>query len=196
MISVSLDDEGLLQQEGSGPNFQGDRLTQCTCQRIIRAEKKNPKEWLDGWWIAGFTSPKLCGRLWLFYLAKVEQVYASQAELWEAMPELRAAKSTRRNRLGDLYQPDPATGSLDPFDPAYYYPPIVGHSHRPTAADGGWKKDIDFYHPTFQRRPVLLVAKPELTCLWQTPLLYLKDHPRNKTWDSPAALLTKLIEAV
>jgi hypothetical protein len=28
--------------------------------------------------------------------------------------------------------------------------------------------------------------------LWQAPLLYLADHPGNKTWDSVGALLSKL----
>jgi len=193
MISVSLDESGLFQQEGSGPNFQGGCLTLCTCQCVFRAEKKNPVEWLDDWWIAGFTTANLCGRNWLFYLAQVEQVYASQSELWEALPVgLRLAKSTRRNRLGDAYQPNPSSGCTDPFDADHYFPPMVGHSHRPTAGHDGWKDDIEFYHAAFKRHPVLLVAKPELTFLWQTPLLFLGNHPRNKTWDSVSALLSKL----
>ena len=47
-------------------------------------------------------------------------------------------------------------------------------------------------HPTFKRHSVLLVAKPELTFIWQTPLLFLDEHPRNKTWTSVGALLSKL----
>jgi hypothetical protein len=196
MTSVSVD-EGLLQQWGSGPNYQGGCLTLCTCAHKIRAEKRNPEEWLHDWWIAGFTSPKCNGGFWLFYLAQIGQVYRSMAELWTALPShLRLAKSARRNRLGDAYQPNPSSACLDPFDAAHYYPPMLGHSHRKDASDDAWKEDVEFYDGSFKRYDVYLAAKPKLTFLWQTPLLYLEDHPRNKTWDSVAALLTKLLEAV
>ncbi len=191
MTSVALDEAELLQQEGSGPNYQGGCLTLCTCQCVFRAEKKNSEEWLDDWWIAGFTIPNYCGRIWLFYLAQIEQVYASQDELWQALPgQLRQAKSTRRNRLGDAYQPNPSSSCLDAWDAAHYHPPMVCHSHHVTAADDGWKNDIEFFHPTFKRHSVLLVAKPELTFIWQTPLLFLNEHPRTKTWASVGALLS------
>jgi hypothetical protein len=192
MISVCLDDTGQLEQYGSGPNFQGGILTLCTCRHEIRAEKVNPQDW-RGWWFAGFTSPKSCGRLWLFYLARMEAVYASQADLWEALPaHVRQAKSTRRNRLGDVYQPNPSSPCADPWDAAHYYPPLVGHSHHLTASDDNWKKDIEFYHSNFKRRAPYLVAKPELTFLWQTPMLYLDEHPRNLTRDNVKALLSRL----
>jgi hypothetical protein len=193
MISVSRDETGALQQEGSGPNFQGGCLTLCTCQCVFRAEKRNPDEWLDDWWVAGFTSPLICGRTWLFYLAQVEHVYASQADLWKALPQtLRRAKSTRTNHLGDAYQPNPASGCSDPFDTAHYHPPMLGHSHHQTESDDGWVNDIEFFHAGFGRHPVLLVAKPALTFLWQTPLLFVDSHPRNKTWDNLHALLGRL----
>jgi hypothetical protein len=196
MISITLDDEESLQQEGSGPNFQGGCLTLCTCAHQIRAEKTQPGEWQEDWWLAGFTSPRLCGRTWLFYLAQVEQVYTTEADLWAALPSsLRLAKSTRRNRLGDAYQPNPASSCADPFDAAHYHTPVVGHTHHVDAADDTWKKDIEFYHSNFKRHAPHLVAKPELTFLWQTPTMYLKDHPRNKTWDSVGALLSKLTMA-
>ena len=59
--------------------------------------------------------------------------------------QLRQAKSTRRNRLGDAYQPNPSSPCLDPWDAVHYYPPMVGHSHHVTAADDGWKNDIEFF---------------------------------------------------
>ncbi|HKI35736.1 MAG TPA: hypothetical protein VKA46_28025 [Gemmataceae bacterium] len=43
MISVWPDEIGLLQQRGSGPNYQGGCLTLCTCRHEIRAEKTNPQ---------------------------------------------------------------------------------------------------------------------------------------------------------
>lgn len=192
MTSVSVDD-GLLQQWGSGPNYQGDCLTLCTCAHKIRAEKRNPDDWLQAWWIAGFTSPKADGGFWLFYLAQVGQVYKSMADLWTALsPQLRRAKSSLHNRLGDAFRPNPASTCVDVFDAAHYCPPMLGHSHRKDASDNGWKNDIEFYDRSFKRYDVYLMANPERTFLWQTPLLYLSSHPRNKTWDGVGALLAAL----
>src|SRR5713101_3442970 len=100
MISVYRDERGQFEQYGSGPNFQSGSLTLCTCRHEIRAEKTDPTEWLEDWWLAGFTSPRLCGRTWLFYLAQVELVYPTAASLWESLSDnLQQAKSTRYNRL-------------------------------------------------------------------------------------------------
>ena len=74
--------------------------------------------------------------------------------------QLRQAKSTRRNRLGDAYQPNPSSPCLDPWDAVHYYPPMVGHSHHVTAADDGWKNDRNFSHPPFKRHSVLLSPSP------------------------------------
>lgn len=195
MISVYPDDRGQHEQYGSGPNYQGGCLTLCTCAHQIRAEKRNPGEW-NGSWLAGFTSPRLCGRTWLFYLAQVEQVYPTAASHWAAFPaHLRQAKTTRRNRLGDAFQPNPASSCADPFDADHYHPPMIGHSHHETAWDDNWKKDIEFYNGLFGRHSVYLVAKPELTFLWQTPTLFLNNHPRNDSWPSVDALLRRLVTA-
>ena len=37
-----------------------------------------------------------------------------------------------------------------------------------------------------------LVAKPELTFIWQSPTMYLKEHPRNQSWEIVDELLAKL----
>jgi hypothetical protein len=110
-------------------------------------------------------------------------------------PNLRQAKSTRRNRLGDAYQPNPASSCADPFDATQYHPPMIGHSHRESGSDETWKNDIEFYNCKFKRHSAYIVAKPCLTFLWQTPTLYLKDHPRNQSWDSVDDLLRRLIAA-
>jgi hypothetical protein len=61
LISVSLGEEGLLQQEGSGPSYQGGCLTLCTCQRVFRAEKRTPKSgWTTGGW-PGSPAPSSAG---------------------------------------------------------------------------------------------------------------------------------------
>lgn len=129
----------------------------------------------------------------MFYLAQVGRVYETQADLWAALPvPIRSAKTTRRNPLGDVYQPDPASGCSDPHDIAHYHAPMVGHSHHQTVDDHGWHNDIEFFHNGFKRYPVLLVAEPSLTFLWQTPRLYVDRHERNDTWDSVPALLLRL----
>lgn len=199
MTSVDPDEDGLHRHYGSGPNFQGGCLTLCTCAHQIRAEKKHTGEW-EGSWLAGFTTPRQCGRAWLFYLAQVERVYATAADLWTALPSLplphlQQAKSTRRNRLGDAFQPNLDSSCADPFDAAHYYPPMLGHSHHTTASDANWKNDIEFYNSSFKRHSVYLVANPELTFLWQTPTLYLREHHRNQSWESVDALLRRLIVA-
>ncbi len=151
MTSVAPDERGQFEQYGSGPNFQGGCLTLCTCAHQIRVEKRIADEW-KGWWLAGFTSPRLCGRIWLFYLAHVECAYPTAASLWAALPaNLRQAKATRRNRLGDAFEPNPASSCADPFDAAHYHPPMVGHSHHETASDDNWKKDIEFFNRQFKR---------------------------------------------
>lgn len=195
MTTVCPDDRGQFEQYGSGPNFQGGCLTLCTCAHQIRAEKRNPGDW-NGSWLAGFTSPRLCGRTWLFYLAQVEEFYLTAASHWAALPaNLRQAKSTQRNRLGDAFQPNPASSCAGPFDADHYHPPMIGHSHHVDATDENWKKDIEFLNSKFERHSVYLVANPELTFLWQTPTMYLKDHPRNRAWGSVGTLLSKLTMA-
>jgi hypothetical protein len=192
MISVYINNQGRLEHYGSGPNFQGGCLTLCTCAHQIRTEKY-AADW-EGCWLAGFTSPRLCDRTWLFYLAQVRSGYPTAAGLWAALPaSLRQAKSTRRNRLGDAFQPNPTSSCGDPLDAAHYHPPMVGHSHRRTAATEDWKKDIEFSNAQFGRHAAYLVADPAFTFLWQTPALFLEHHPRNQGWESVDILLTRLI---
>jgi hypothetical protein len=70
---------------------------------------------------------------------------------------------------------------------------MIGHSHRTKASDDNWKNDIEFYN-RFKRHSADVIAKPNLTFLWQTPTLYLKDHPRNQSWDNVDDLLARLVE--
>lgn len=190
MTSVWRDGIGLLEQRGSGPNYQGDCLTLCTCAHQIRAGKE-PNDWLDDWWVAGFTSPDQCDQIYLFYLAKIEKVYKSQAEICKALPpETLNAKTTRRNRLGDIYEPNRLSDCTDPFNVAHYFPPMIGHSHREKASDQRWLRDIDY--PRYGRRASYFLAKPTLSFLWQTPLLFLTQHPRQRKWGSLAEMLDSL----
>ncbi|WP_145233790.1 hypothetical protein [Urbifossiella limnaea] len=191
MISVYVDDQGRLEHYGSGPNFQGGCLTLCTCAHQIRTEK-HAADW-EGCWLAGFTSPRLCDRTWLFYLAQVGAGYPTAAGMWTALPALQGAKSTRQHRLGDMFEPRLTSSFSNPCKSTSYYPPMVGHSHRRTAATDDWKKDIEFSNAQFGRHAAYLVADPAFTFLWQTPALFLEHHARNQGWESVDVLLQRLI---
>lgn len=78
MSSVVLEGGNLL-QTGTGPNFQGDYITLCTCKHRMRTGL--PAGQWPGMWVAGLTSVECGGRHWLFYLGKVEDAYESQSEL-------------------------------------------------------------------------------------------------------------------
>jgi hypothetical protein len=195
--SIKEDGAGLLQQTGSGPNFQGGELTLCTCVPHIRAEPR----WANAaeWWIAGFTDTKLkslrhrSGSLihYLFYLAKVQVAYTSPAELWHALDDrARRKKSTRLHPLGDVFEPNPSSPCKDHHKADHYFPPMLGHDHRMSDLQAIWK-DYDIEQCPHRRHPRLLRADPSLTFIWQTPLIY-KDYRRHGTWDSVCKCLSEL----
>lgn len=104
--SVSMDDSGQqFEQHGSAPNFQGGRLTLCTCKHQMRTSL-DCSEW-PGTWVAGFTSRRIHdSRNWLLYLTQVRRAYESHAELWDSLPAgTRKKKSARENFLGDVFVP-------------------------------------------------------------------------------------------
>jgi hypothetical protein len=150
-------------QKGCGPNFEGGRVTLCTCKHRMRSSL-DPAGW-RGRWVAGFTGKGAVGDgyRYLVYLMRVGEAYASQRELWDGLsPTERAAKDARTNRLGDAF---PAKSPLgEPHDPACYHPPCRDHSHAPD----GWKNDIE-YVGFSQRNPALLVGDPDRSYVWDRP---------------------------
>ncbi len=64
-------------QTGSGPNFQGGILSQCTCRPDLRA-RRYPKQW-ENRWIAGFTTKGLAKKdtYHLVYLMKIHKAFES-----------------------------------------------------------------------------------------------------------------------
>jgi hypothetical protein len=187
MTSVRLAGEQLLQY-GSGPNFQGGRLTLCTCKHKLRAER--PLEDWNGWWIAGFAN--CSGRTWLFYLSKIERGYTSASEIWNAMNPLeQKAKNARINRHGDLFEPL-TDFPKDQFDSTSYHPPLIGHDHRQNTKAEGWRKDIEYYDKKCQRHSVYLSTSPPKTFIWRSPMLYVDEWPRHKKLTSVNHLLSLL----
>jgi len=157
-------------QRGSGPNFQGGRISLCTCKHLMRTYK-DPCDW-EGAWIAGFTGVAAGrGSNALVYLMRVDHAFDSHAALWAsgAIPTaVKRAKAAHRHPLGDIFEPKDAPG--DPYRPRSYIPPHRDHVHRP---HGGWHGDIDYVGPG-GRRAALLFGGAATSFLWETPLLY---HP-------------------
>lgn len=178
-----------LEQRGCGPNFQGARITLCTCMRYHRT-------WPSisvGTWIAGFTGNNSGNKL--FYLMRVQHATETFSKLWDSgwLPD-RRAKSSRYHVFGDLYQPLSTATAIDPHDPALYYPPRHGHKHDYVAVparDGvapvlEWHKDINKFAP---RKPhKLLVGEPGKSFIWRHPRYSYKDkpHPRFQLFGTVA----------
>lgn len=187
-------DSNEFEQLGSAPNFQGGRLTLCTCKHQMRT-RRSPNEW-EGTWVAGFTSRTIHdSKNWLFYLAKIDKAYESQCDIWNGVnPETREAKAAHLNYLGDLFMPmEPHLVGRAKFSPTRYQIPVV-HSHRNQSNPDGWKKDINYVHSKTHRQPSLLAGDPELTFIWDEPTIYLPGkHCRDYAkWFSIGELLSQL----
>ncbi len=171
-----------------GANFQGGRLTLCTCKHKLRAER--PAEQWDGWWIAGFAN--CSGRIWLFYVAKVECGYSSAREIWNALNQKeQEAKNARFNKHGDIFEPLTDL-EKDEFDSDSYHSPLIGHRHRQNFRDEKWRIDIEYYDEKCGRHSAHLSATPFKTFIWRSPTLYVKDWPRHKKLTSVNHLLSLL----
>ncbi|MDP9238224.1 MAG: hypothetical protein M3P30_12660 [Chloroflexota bacterium] len=159
-------------QTGTGPNFQGDLITLCTCKHYMRSGREIA-DW-RGQWVAGFSGKhKVEGDPlhYLVYLMKVADAYASHQDLWAQLSsEARHGKAAHLNRLGDVYQPRAKVG--DPFDYRSYQEPGPNHSH----CNGDWHKDIDDVGYG-GRRPPLLVGDPQFSFLWNKPMIALPLPP-------------------
>jgi hypothetical protein len=161
---------------------------------------RETSEW-PSTWVVGLTSRtgEFDGKHWLFYLARVQSAYESHCELWyDLPPKVRQAKSARRHRLGDLYEPLRPMNDDRGFEPAHYHPPILGHAHHGDAHDGKWRIDIDYRSKALKRKPTqiasLLAFRPQFSFLWDTPKVCLRDdHTRNYgTWDTLKEFLQQL----
>ena len=78
ITTIHLED-GLLYQKGSGPNFQGDLITLCSCKHKMRTYRRL-KSGSKGIWVAGYTRKDLGNKL--FYLMRVAETFDSHKGLW------------------------------------------------------------------------------------------------------------------
>lgn len=183
-------------QNGCAPNFQGGRLTLCTCKHQMRASL-SVDEW-QGIWIVGLTSRTIWERRhWLFYLAKVASAFESHADLWSALKTReRNAKAADLHFLGDVFRPasDGLSGAAR-YLPSRYVAPTY-HAHRRRRDDRGWQNDISYKHAQRKRPPPLLLADPKRTFLWDQPSIFLpRAHCRDfAKWSSLQELLELLEE--
>lgn len=189
-------DASEFEQHGSAPNFQGDRLTLCTCKHQMRT-RKSFVAW-KGTWVAGFTGLQAYEKKnWLFFLAKIEQGYESHTDLWGKLSQIsRDAKAAHLNFLGDVFMPnEPFPADDARFSPSRYKMPKIGHhTHRKASDPDGWQTDINYTHSISKRWPVLLAGDPQLTFMWDEPTIYLpgkhcRDYAKYK---SLGELLRKL----
>src|SRR5437667_6972431 len=92
-----------LRQRGSAPNFDGGRITLCTCKHKDRATFHPSSDPHDPWknvWVAGLTSRSEDPSRSLAYLMCVERSFLSQRELWRFLPDgCRRAKSASTSKL-------------------------------------------------------------------------------------------------
>jgi hypothetical protein len=190
MSSVQLEGHEF-RQIGCGPNFEGRRITLCTCKHRMRTSLTSD-QW-RGKWIAGFTSVECGGHHWLFYFARVMEAFESQAELWFSglLPaEAQRTKSTRASKFGDLYEPKGRLGIETRFDPSHYYPPMDGHNHRNFRHKNTWLIDIDYYRKRLKCKPkqkhpaCLLLCDPNFSFIWRHPLLYVDGRWRHRIYGS------------
>lgn len=196
--SISIDRRsGRMVQNGSGPNLQGDRITLCTCKHRMRASV--PALGWQNRWIAGFSSRTLNGQHWLFYLAQVKLAYESQFDLWQDLPtHVRQTKAARYHRLGDIYEPHRILGDENQYEPGFYHPPILGHSHRRATWDQRWQYDIDYRLKPLKQKPKrkasLLSFDPAMSFVWYEPTIRLAGHHsrQERIWASLSELADSL----
>ena len=174
-------------QNGSAPNFEGGRITLCTCKHKDRAtfypSGNRARPW-DQVWVAGLTSKSSHPSRSLAYLMLVEATFPNQNALWEHLPSAcRTAKSARHSPLGDLYEPK-EFASAHPHSPAYYHSPVAGHVHASATWPTGWHHDIALWtskaYPHGLPHPLLL-GEAEMSFRWPTASLRLKSGVMGAT---------------
>ena len=153
--------KGRLYQTGSGPNFQGGRITLCSCKHEMRAYSAIRS--LERVWIAGYTGSRRSVSNKLFYLMMVSQTFESHHELWFSdciSEETKVAKAANLDKFGDIYQPKGESG--DPYCHLSYVAPCEDHVHCDPC---DWHKDIR-YPDQYGRIPALLVGDPKFSFMW------------------------------
>lgn len=196
VTSAGLLPNGLLYQSGSGPNFQGGFVTLCSFRWRERSYL-TPHAWEEDMWMAFFTSrSKQSGsdQHYLLCLMKVEKAYASQRDLWKALPSATLeAKAADKHRRGDVYRP--RDGTADASSHLAYFEPMLDHNHHRDQADTSWFRDVNDRTGSQRAYPnaAFLVGDRDFSFLWQQPLMSMKfNNPRSTPRLSLFPMLDKL----
>lgn len=165
---------GVFEQTGSAPNFQGGLITLCTCKHQMRSGNKH-KYWNSGSvWIAGFSGKTHYGEWALVYLMRVKHAFESFSDLWYSQDipgPTKSEKNAGNCIFGDLYEPKELLEIANRWNHRFYRVPCSGHAHE---NDNNWWKDIEHrYHIGTPRRPCsLLVGDRDHSFLWTAPQIY------------------------
>lgn len=161
--------DGHFIQTGCGPNFQGDRVTLCTCKHRMRTFL-DASDW-NGKWVAGFTGrPAGQGRNILVYLMQVSHAFKSHYDLWfskdkDISRKTKRAKAAHLHKFGDIYKPRRKVADRLKFNVRNYFPACSNHVHAK-----GWDNDIA-YRGCSGRSAALLVGNPMYSFLWNYPMI-------------------------
>ncbi len=166
-----------LKQTGSAPNFDGGRITLCSCKHKDRATFHPSSDTRDPWknvWVAGLTSKTEDPSRSLAYLMCVERSFLSQMELWRVLPNrCRQAKCASKFDRGDLFEPK-AAASKDPYNPAHYHTPAVGgHVHSTVKHPNNWHNDVRRWG-RWSKPHRLLLGQAEQSYRWTNVKMVLK----------------------
>lgn len=163
-------------QEGSAPNFDGGRITLCTCKHKDRATFHPSRDRDDPWknvWVAGLTSKSEDPSRSLAYLMLVERSFANHLELWRMLPDyLRSAKSASKSQLGDLFEPK-ARAAKNPHEPTNYKTPIPDHVHSTPKHPNAWHYDVMRWGRSAKAHRLLL-GKASQSYRWKQVRILLK----------------------
>jgi hypothetical protein len=174
VTTVKIRDHAFV-QEGSAPNFQGGRISLCTCKHKDRASPPkwgcrgpDPKDPWKGVWVAGLCSPRQTRPRGLFYLMRIEHTFSSHAECWEGL-DSPTDKSAHIHPIGDIYEPLPAAFDA-PWSKENYKDHLPGHCHGPV------NREYDIERSFNGRHPRLLVGDPQRSFLWSKPQIRLNAN--------------------
>jgi hypothetical protein len=174
-------------QYGCAPNFDGGRITLCTCKHKDRAtfcpSGNRASPW-NGVWVAGLTSKTSHPSRSLGYLMLVEETFPDHYTLWHHLsPTCRNAKSARRSRTGDLYEPKAAACGM-PHVPANYHSPVRDHAHAAENNPNQWHNDVREWHskrdPNGRSHPLLLGSE-QWSYRWPIARLHLRASGMGAT---------------
>ena len=160
-------------QTGSAPNFQGGRITLCTCKHKDRAsappERSRGPNSDDPWrgiWVAGLRSSTQLRPRALFYMMLVGETCGNHAAAWESLRS-PSAKSAHRDPFGDIYEPLKSP-CQQPWRSSSYKAHLPGHAHDVKG------RDYDIERSFHGRHPRLLVGDPRHSYLWSQPTIALQ----------------------